>query len=255
MLCGLKYKFQYIDELPKVFKSSALIFGSAFHSSLSWLFKEELRGNRVTLEMLYKVFDSDWYAQKIGNNIQYKPGETEPALMNLGKEFLRLFYAEPRRPIRGSEIPFTVPLLDQTTGEDLGVTLDGFFDLIEVDGTIVDFKTSAQTMTQGDIDYQIQLSAYGFAFQLLHGVQAKGYKIVNFVKSRKPKMITFDTKRSQKDFEGFFYLAKEVLKGIKASVFYPHPGYWCRDCEYAFICPIWEEKVGFPKLEPSGQSV
>ena len=42
--------------------------------------------------------------------ILYKPSETEVALAGLGREFLRLYFARPRPNIKGSEIPFVVPL-------------------------------------------------------------------------------------------------------------------------------------------------
>lgn len=243
MLCGLKYKFQYIDNLPKLFKSSALIFGSAFHSALSWLYKEELAGREVSVEILYKIFDADWYSQKTDNTILYKEGETELGLMNLGKEFLGLYFQKPHKKIIGSEIPFSIPLVNPKSGEALPVNFEGFFDLIEEDSTVVDFKTSAHTMSQDDVDRHLQLTAYGYAFQILHGKPANGFQIINFVKGRKPKIVKLETSRDKSDFEGFFYLAKEVLKGIQSSVFYPHPGYWCKDCEYAFLCPLFEGKV------------
>ena len=251
MLCGLKYKFQYIENLPKLFKSSALVFGSAFHSALSWLYKEELAGRNVSVEMLYKIFDADWYSQKTDNTVRYKESETELALMNLGMEFLGLYFQQPRKKIKGTEVSFSIPFVDPATGETLPVNLDGFFDLIEEDNTIVDFKTSAQTMSQDDVDRHLQLTAYGYAFKVLHNKPAQGFRIVNFVKGRKPKIVKFETSRNEKDFEGYFYLAKEVLKGIQSSVFYPHPGYWCKDCEYAFLCPLWEGKVSLqiPELQ------
>ena len=249
MLCGLKYRFQYIDELPRLFRSSALVFGSALHSALSWLFKREIAGLEITLEKLYQIFDADWYSQTIDTKIKYKEGEPELTLVNLGKEFLGMILNEPRKKLKGSEVPFSIPLVDPATGEDLGIQLEGFFDLIEADTTIVEFKTSAQTMVQSDIEYHVQLSAYGYAFKILNGKLAKGFRIVDFVKARKPKIVTFETTRNQQDLEGFFYLAKEVLKSIRSSVFYPHPGYWCRDCEYAFLCPLWEGKIATKKPE------
>ncbi len=246
MLCGLKYRYQYIENLPKLFKSSALIFGSAFHAALSWLYKEELAEKKVTLETLFKIFDADWYSQKIDTQVRFKEGENELGLMNLGKEFIGMYLQEPRKKVKGTEIPFSVPLVNTKTGETLPVNLEGFFDLIEIDDTVVDFKTSAQTMSQDDVDRHLQLSAYGYAFQILHRRPARGFRIVNFIKGRKPRIARFETTRDQRDFEGYFYLAKEVLKGIQASVFYPHPGYWCKDCEYAFLCPLWEGKVAMP---------
>jgi len=255
MLCGLKYRFQYIDNLPKLFRSSALVFGSAFHSALSWLFKKEIFGQEVSLEKLYKIFDADWYSQTIDTEIRYKDGETELTLIHLGKEFLGMFFSEPRNKLKGSEVPFSIPFVDPVTGEDLGIKLEGFFDLIEADNTIVEFKTSAQTMAQSDIEYHLQLSAYAYAFRILNGKPAKGFRIVNFVKARKPKMVTFETTRNQKDLEGFFYLAKQVLHGIRSSVFYPHAGYWCKDCEYAFLCPLWEGKQIVKKPELINEAI
>ena len=58
--CSLKYRFQYIDEFPKPFKSSGQAFGSATHSSLEWLHKEKIRGNHIALEKLYKIMEADW---------------------------------------------------------------------------------------------------------------------------------------------------------------------------------------------------
>ena len=37
MDCSLKYKFQYIDNLPKPFKPAGLAFGTSIHSALEWL--------------------------------------------------------------------------------------------------------------------------------------------------------------------------------------------------------------------------
>ncbi len=62
--CSLKYKFQYIDEIPKPFKPSGLALGSAVHSALSWLNKQRMNGDNVSLERLYKIFDADWYMSR-----------------------------------------------------------------------------------------------------------------------------------------------------------------------------------------------
>ena len=40
--CSLKYKFQYLDKLPKPFKASGLVFGSAIHLAISWVHKNQI---------------------------------------------------------------------------------------------------------------------------------------------------------------------------------------------------------------------
>ena len=211
--CSLKYKFNYIDRLPKPFKSSGLVFGSAIHSVLSWFHNEKMNGNGVTLERLYRIFDADWYCQKIGNDIRYKNRESEMNLVVLAKEMLGLYFQNPIKEVKGSEVHFTIPLVNPSNCERLEVNLEGYIDLVEKDDTIVEFKTSAQTMNQMDVDSHLQLTAYSYAYETLYQKPPKLLKIVNFVKNKKPKMIPFETVRCKDDHQRFFYLAREVLKG------------------------------------------
>lgn len=243
LMCGLKYRYQYIDKLPKPFRPSALAFGSAVHSALSWLHDQRIKGTGVSPAMLYKVFDADWYCQRTDAEIRFKDGEQEMNLAVLGKEFLAMYLREPEKKLRGSEIPFTVPLVDQATGEALEVNLEGYFDLVEADDTIVEFKTSAQTLSLSDIDSRLQLTAYSYAYELLHRKLPRGIKVVNFVKAKKPRLEVVETKRTRDDHHGFFEVAREVLKGIKSEVFTPRPSFICKECEYANVCPLWHHKV------------
>ena len=64
--------------------------------------------------------------------------------------------------------------------------LDGFIDLIEENDTIVEFKTSNQTMDQKTIDDNLQLTVYSFAYEMLHKRPPQLLKVVNFVKTKKP---------------------------------------------------------------------
>lgn len=249
--CALKYKFQYIDQFPKPFRPSALAFGSAVHSALAWFHEEKMKGNQVTLESLYRIFDADWFSMKIGGALRYKEGEQEMALVNLGKEFLTMYAKEEHPEIKGSEVHFSIPLVDTTTGEDFKIDMEGFFDLVEGEGTIVEFKTSAQTLSASDIDNRLQLTAYCYAYEILNHKPPAGLKVVNFVKARKPKMVVTETKRGKGDYQGFFYIVREVLNGIRREFFPPRMGFWCRDCEYAAICPLWKHTVGTHKEIPS----
>jgi len=239
LLCSLKYRFQYVDLLPKPFKSSALVFGSAVHSAINWLHREKMNGSGVTLEKLHRIFDSDWYVEMMESNIRFKDGESEMELTVLGKEFLGLYFRHPAKEIKGSEIPFTIPLLDPSTGNGPGINLEGFFDLIEKDDTIVEFKTSAQSMSQEDADEHNQLTAYSYTYETLYHRPPKLLKIINFVKNKKPKMLVFETKRNKEDHKRFFHLAEKVLEGIKNQIFIPKASFMCKDCEYAEPCRKW----------------
>lgn len=238
--CGLKYKYQYLDHLPKPFKPAALAFGSALHSALEWLHKERMKGKAAPIETLHRIFDADWHFQKSEAAIRFKDDEQEMGLAVLGKEMLSLYLREPLKKLQGCEIPFTIPLADPDTGEDLKMDFEGYLDLVEADGTIVEFKTSAVPLSASDIGSRLQFTAYSYAYELLHRKPPRGIKIVNFIKSKKPRIAVMETKRTQADYAGFLFVAKEVLKGIASGVFFPRPGFWCKECEYAAVCPLWQ---------------
>jgi putative RecB family exonuclease len=239
LLCSLKYKFHYVDKLPKPFKPSALAFGSAVHSPISWMHKEIMNGNEVTLEGLIRIFEADWYVQKQDTKIRYKDGETEMMLLIMAKEMLGLYFQNPIKEAEGSEVHFNVPLVDPTTGKELGVDLEGYFDLIEAGDSIVEFKTSAQTMNQAGVNDHLQLTAYSYAYEMIHRRPPKVLKIINFTKHKKPKMLSFETWRDKADHKRFFSLASQVLEGIKHQVFFPKQSFMCKDCEYAGPCREW----------------
>ncbi len=246
LLCSLKYRFQYVDELPKPFRPAALAFGSAFHAALDWMHKHmaggngSANGNGLTHERLCKIFDADWYAQGLDTKILFDSSETETNLRLLGRELLGLYFAKPQQGVVAAEVPFTVPLVDPATGKELGMNLDGFMDLITVGDAVVEFKTSAQTMSLRDVNSHLQLTAYSYAYEVLNRRSTKVLRIVDFVKARKPKMVVLETTRTKADHERFLCLAKEVLGAIRAKAFYPRAGYWCKDCEYAQQCRAWK---------------
>ena len=202
--------------------------------------KEKINGNGITLDRLYRILEADWYAQKVDTKIHYKEGETEMNLMVMAKELLSQYLSEPLKAVMGSEIPFTIPLVNPVTGESLNINLEGYIDLVEKDETIVEFKTSNQTMDQKSVDDHLQLTAYSYAFEMLHRRPPKGLRIVNFVKNKKPKVVPFETQRSPADYQRFFYLAGQILKGIESQVFFPRASFMCKDCEFAAPCRKWQ---------------
>jgi len=238
--CALKYKFQYVDNLPKPFRPSGLAFGGSIHAALAWLHKQRMNGNDVSVDKLYKIFDADWYAQKLDTDIHYKDSEAETRLIILAKEMLSMYFVRPHRKLLGAEVPFVLPLVNLSTGERLNMNLEGFIDLIEEGDAITEFKTSNQAMNQADLDDHLQLTAYSYAYQMLYRKYPKLLRLVDFVKTKRPKIVTLQRDTNKVDYERFFHLAGQILKGIKTKVFFPRISFMCKDCEYAGQCKAWK---------------
>ena len=240
MLCGLKYKLQYIDFLPRPFKPSGLAFGSALHSALSWFHRETMTDSGVPIEKLFKIFEADWYSQKVENEIRFKNGEDEMKLGFLAKEMLSLYYDLPPKKAKGAEVPFSVPLIRPGNSKVPLIDIEGVIDLIEVDDVIVEFKTSAQMLDSKDADESLQLTIYSYAYERLYQKSPKALKLIDFVKSKKPKLLVFETRRDKSNYERLYGIAEQVLKGINLKIFFPRTGFWCKDCEYADHCQAWQ---------------
>jgi len=244
LLCSLKYRFQYLDELPKPFRPSALAFGSSIHAALSWFHDQVVKGNGmvegVTVERAAKIYGADWFAQTLDTKIHYERGQSASHFAALAKELLTIYIARPQTGIKASEVHFNVPLANPQGGAPLEVSLEGFFDLLTCDEGIVEFKTSGQTLTSRDADSHLQLTAYSYAYEALYHRPPAALKIVDLVKAKKPKMVVLETVRTKADHQRFLALAKEVFGGIRNGVFFPRTGYWCRDCEYLRQCRAWK---------------
>lgn len=237
--CPLKYKFLYLDKLEKPFKPSGLAFGGSVHAALAWLHKQRMNGNDVSIDKLYRIFDADWYAQTLDTDIHYKNGETDTRLTIMAKEMLSLYFVRPHKRVLGAEVPFTVPLVNLDTGEKLPVNLEGYIDLIEEGDSICEFKTSGQTMSQSDLDNHLQLTAYSYAYEILYRRAPRTLRLVDFVKTKRPKIIPLEADRTKMDYQRFFYLAGKILKGIREKVFFPRDSFMCKDCEFKEPCDAW----------------
>ncbi len=238
--CSLKYRFQYIDQLPRLVRAAGLVFGSAVHKALEWLHKARKDGQQPPLEALLRVFEADWHAQCLDGEILFADDTSADQLLVKGKELLSAYYHAPTKPVHDAEVFFQVPLVNPATGEVLDVPLRGVIDLIETDDTLTEFKTSQKRWALTDLPDNIQLTAYSYAYELLFGRPPKELRLVNLVRTRNPVIEEHVTGRDDTDYERLFHLSKEVRKGIQTSVFFPNRGCWlCRDCEYDLDCREW----------------
>ncbi len=123
LMCPLKYRFRYIENISPKFKNSGLAFGSAVHSALNWVHEYMLAGEKPGLEDALRIFRADWASQQV-ETINYKKGESREGLQKLGEQLISIYYAEyPDLKVRATERPFKVPLEDLTTGESFEVPL------------------------------------------------------------------------------------------------------------------------------------
>jgi len=238
LACPLKYRFQYVDMIPRSWRAAAMAFGSSVHAAVEWFHRERLAGRTPDPPEVLKVFDADWYAQNV-EPLVFSPRESKGALAEKGRQMLQLYLESATGALPAAiEQPFEVELADPETGEVLDVRLRGVVDLIEADDTLVDLKTAGRTLEQGGLERHLQLSTYALAFLLQHGTIPK-LRLDLLLKTTKPRLERHETTRSVEDLGWTARLIREVSLAIETEHFFPNPSWRCTECEYFAHCQQW----------------
>jgi putative RecB family exonuclease len=260
--CPLKYRFQYVDKIPRPWRVAAMAFGSSVHAAVEWFHKERLAARTPNLTEVLKVFDADWYAQNV-EPLVFSERESKDALAEKGRAMLQLYVesANGVKPV-AVEQPFELDLADPETGEVLEVRLRGIIDLVEEGDVLVDLKTAGRTLESGGLERHLQLSTYALAYLLLRGSIPK-LRLDMLLKTAKPRLERHETTRSVEDLSWTARLIREVSLAIETEHFFPNPSWRCTECEYFAHCQQWrgtwplsgEQLIAVSDGEGVGESV
>lgn len=251
LMCPLKYRFNYIDELPKPFKPVDLAFGSSIHAAIEWWHKNRTNGTRPEWQDVARIFEADLQAQAM-ETIRFKNGDSLESFLEKGKQVLAVYLKDYKGSgVRAVELPFRVPLIDLETGESLELPLDGYIDLVEVDDIVVELKTAAKVYDITTILQHLQLSAYAYAYGWLYKRKPR-LRLDILTKGKTPALHSFEVNRDKESLVRFFHIAKGVLGAIRQGHFYPNEGWQCPNCEYLDVCQNWrnpENQSDKPRLQ------
>lgn len=238
LACPLKYRFQYVDQIPRPWKAAALAFGSSVHSALEWFHKERLAGNAPESAKAIEIFEADWFAQNL-ELLVFSEKESKDFLLEKGRELVRLYIEQAsKRAPSSAEEWFEIDLVDPATGEALDVHLRGCIDLIEEGDTLVEVKTAGRTLEPGGLEWHLQLSTYALVFLLLHSKIPK-LRLDMLLKLKTPRLERRETSRTIEDLSWTARLIERAAQAIRAGHFYPNPSWRCTECEYFAHCQRW----------------
>ncbi len=236
--CPLKYRFQYVDHLPKAFRPAALAFGGSIHSAIEWFHRARMLGETPPLEEVLNIFEADWFAQNL-EPLTFGPTDGKEQLEAKARAMIQVYLeaANGCRPVAVEE-PFSLEIADPETGECLDVPFRGIVDLVEADGTLVDLKTAARSTPQDDVDRHLQLSTYALAVFLRTGAVPK-LRLDVLLKTRQPRLERLSTSRTVEDLAWVARLIQKTTWAIEEGHFFPNPSWRCPECEYAAPCQAW----------------
>jgi len=248
--CSLKYRFQYVEQIPKAWRTGAIAFGTSVHAAVEWFHRQRMEGATPSVQAVLEVFEADWYAQNV-EPLVFSEKESQDSLARKAGALLEVYLGASHGPAPAAvEQFFELDLADPETGEVFDLRLKGVIDLIEEGDVLVDLKTAARTLAAGDLERHLQLSTYALAFFLRSGT-IPSLRLDLLLKTAKPRLERLTTSRTREDLAWTARLIKEVADAIQTEHFYPNPSWRCSECEYFAHCQRWRGWSPQPAVTPA----
>jgi len=237
--CKQKYKFMYIDRLPKVL-NPAFKLGLACHEAL------ELAGNMWIEKGKFTNADVKKIMEKY-TEVSVREGISDFAIHKKGEELVksRLKSFALGRKVIGLEIKFGMGKGSHKVVTEEGVELIGAMDkLVEIDEDtllVVDYKTSATVPTADDLKYDVQLSIYDLAASIIY----PNYKriILSLDMLKFDPVYTYRTVEERKNFSKYLTTVHKEMVGFTDEDAKPTLNIFCPWCEYREFCSEYEKTV------------
>src|ERR1039457_5270864 len=134
--CSAKWWFKYGAGLPDP-KGGSLVRGLAVHKTIERWFRLILEGAAPDIEDMREPYDDAWEA--LSADASFAADDDIDELKRSGAVLLRKYLEEVAPEIRPAALE------QQVIGEIGGVKVRGYIDIVDVDGNIIDLKTTAQS--------------------------------------------------------------------------------------------------------------
>jgi putative RecB family exonuclease len=246
LTCPLRFAIRYIDGI-KTPTTPSLFTGKQVHSSLEGVYRHRMLGVTLPVDDVLARIDETWEQAVAEEDMSFETTDQEATLKqqvaNLVRAYLEQVPPDEPRPA-AVEANLEANLVDPFTGEDLGIPLLGFVDLVlgTDDGpVIIDFKTSARSAPPFEVTHEIQLTSYAWLYRQLTGMCESGLQIRSLVKTKQPKIETHRyPARTDAHFRRLFAVLREYLDALHAGRFNYRPGWGCGMCDFrSSRCSTW----------------
>ena len=252
LACSLKYKFQYVQNLPQERISINLPFGGGIHTALECYYQSLKEKNTLEpLSIIEELFEDSISLELDHTDIPViykKEAPDRKSVIQLGKAMLKAFYESvdlSNLEIVDVEVPLSARLYtDESEATDF--MLIGIIDVIFMDDDheliVVDNKTAVKPKNQSDVDDDLQFSAYSYLLasnKFTFPTASIKCRMDVLRKLKQPKFEHYHTIRTAEQRKRFAKIANAVLAGIESKIFIPNKSWLCSDCQYIGACEAW----------------
>lgn len=238
--CPRQYYYQYVKAIPWATTPPAVAFGDVIHRVIEAINRSLMNGHSLCRDEAISIFNNGWMEKVGSENMDWKKSDESADLLAKGMELIGIYHDTFKdNRARDVELEFRLPIIDLATGfliESHDVV--GKIDAISDGGTILEIKTSSKTLSQLDIDNNLQLTLYSWAYRMLYGMPEEAIKVISLIKTKESQVQVIKTSRGEGSYTRLFKLIDNVIRAIDSRFFYTNPlNIWgCRSCQYLTEC-------------------
>ena len=231
LMCSAKWWFKYGLGLPDP-KGGSLVRGLAVHKVIETWFRATMAGAAPEIEDMREPYDAAWDA--LSADASFAEGDDIGELKRQGAALLRRYLEDVAPQIRPAKLE------QRVVGEIGGVKVQGYIDILDVDGRVIDVKTAAKSPSRVDPSYAFQLATYR---QLCPGASGK-VRLDTLVATKTPKVVTTEYEVTAADQLMTQTLYPRVREGIREGLYLPNRG--CNLCsrKYCNFAGACEKEFG-----------
>ena len=242
--CPLALRFRYYDGI-RTPTTPSLFIGKAVHAGLEGYYRHRHLGITLDADDVAQRMLGSWAQLVDEEKMTFDSTDAEQALQRQATDLVRAYLAQVPKDEKPQavEVAAEAPLVDPTTGENVGIPLVGVMDLV-LEGqhgpTIIDFKTTSRSSEPLEIVHEIQLSSYAWMFRHAQGRAEAGLEIRSLIKTKSPK-VEFHRypARTETHFRRLMAVVREYLDALDSGRFNYRPGFGCGMCDFRSQCSRW----------------
>lgn len=215
--CPRQWESRYIHGV-RTPSNENLIIGSCYHSAIEaiYRFKIEHQGN-LDVDICYDIYSTAWEKYKVDNGTIIWLKHNEGNAKDLGFNLVELYLER----VAPSITPKLIEQWYEAFIDDTKFVLR--LDLMDINGAVIDHKTSAKRYLDVDVHKDAQASATAFAL---------GRPIVFYnhvaIKTKKPDIQVLKTMRNNADIEWWWTKARSTIVHMRSGYAPPRDnGWWC----------------------------
>lgn len=238
--CPLRYRFTYLDRLPRRPRRLFRAAKRVHHALMTWLVYA--RDGQPSLEAALRAYDAAWGAELAGDPSASQDYQEGREILNAFHEFNKDLPCAPAYLEHKFEIPVGGHVV---TGQIDRVELtEGGFE-------VIDYKMDRELRGRGEVEEDLQLGIYDLALRDGQGVAPEALSLY-FV--RHNSKLTLEG-RARAEADRLRRWIAETGDAIAAGTDWsPRPGEWCSGCDFRAYCPaVSEDPLPVPRRAPRRQ--